>query len=133
MEQVNETTHVVVYQHEGVLVLVIKTASLIDEGDIGDFGTELLSLVESCETGRFLLNFENVMFCSSAVCNKLWHIDHMARQRQMVYRLAMLRPDVVKTFSVAGTQEFYMVDGPNQSVEQMLKIVQTGSPRPLEG
>ncbi len=85
---------------QGITVARFHSHKIIDDGQIQQMGSELLSLVEDQSCRALLLNFEGVNFLSSAALGKLIKLDKTVKNAGGKLKLCCIRPEIHEVFSI---------------------------------
>jgi anti-sigma B factor antagonist len=86
--------------HGDVLVVYFTDSRMLDDPRIQQIGTELTAVVERCETGKLLLNFEEVKFMSSAMLGKIMLVQKKCKQGDVKLKLCNISGDIMEVFKM---------------------------------
>ena len=92
---------------EKVSVVKFVDEKVMDPSRIEQLGQELMSLAESDDKKKLLINFDNVKFFSSAAINKLIVLEKRMRAQGGKLRLSNLRPEVRDLFSFTNVDSLF--------------------------
>jgi anti-anti-sigma factor len=92
-----------------VTVVTFNDSKIIDEVEIQEFGQELYDLIERDDRKKFVLNFGNVEFLSSAALGKLIHFEKKVKQHQAKLVLSNIRPEIYEVFAITKLTKLFVI------------------------
>ena len=92
-----------------VALVRFKDHKIMDSTVIQELGDDLFGLVEKEPWKNLLLDFNNVVFISSAVLNKLIVLDKKVKAASGKLRLCNLRPEVFEIFAVTRLSQLFTI------------------------
>lgn len=100
------------FESQGAMIVgTINSPSVLDQGDISRFGSEIMDYVTSHPGVNLLLNFEQVHFLSSTVVNELLRVHNAVRSLQGTLRLCALNRNVHALFKLTGFDRTFDIVG----------------------
>lgn len=92
---------------EGVLVVSLKDAKLLDQAIVQELGDELFALVEIEEFFKIVLDFSKVEFVSSIANNKLIILDQKVKQHQGGLVFYGVHPEIREVFVITRLNQLF--------------------------
>lgn len=83
-----------------ISVVCLVDDKVMDAERVALLGNELLSLADSGDGGKVLINLDNVRFLSSAAINKLIVLERRLRDTGGDLKISNLRPEVEEVFNI---------------------------------
>ncbi len=91
----------VVVAKVGELAIVrFADKKIVDSANIEELGEEMFSLVDKDHIKHVLLNFDGVIFLSSAALNKFINLDKKIKAVGGILRLCELKDDILEVFII---------------------------------
>jgi len=96
--------------HEDILIIYFQDVRIIDESRINALGRELTELASGGSTKKFILNFQNVSFMSSAMIGKLVLFGKNCKANGVDLRLCNINPNVEEVFNLMQLKKVFTID-----------------------
>ncbi|MHC4947574.1 MAG: STAS domain-containing protein [Planctomycetota bacterium] len=96
----DEYPGLIVRQVEEVTAVELRDQRIVDAEHVQRVGRQLQQLIQSCESPRLLISFENVRYLSSSMLSALIQLDKLVRSRDGQLRLTHIDPDLKKMFTM---------------------------------
>ncbi len=91
---------------------------ILDETNIQIVGNQLFSLVDDEGRKKFILDFNNVEYLSSAALGKLITLDKKVKSNGGTLRLCNVRPEIYEVFAITRLNKlFQMYDDQEKALE----------------
>jgi anti-sigma B factor antagonist len=111
-----------------ITVAHIRSADVLDELNVGQFGAELLGFAKANPNANLLLDFAEVKYLSSAVLTELLRVKRALASGEGNLRLAGLKPEIRKVFEITNLDKIMTihpdVDSAVPRYERSLDIAQ---------
>lgn len=98
-----------VNQSGGVTVVTFTDSKIIDSDEIQELGQELYDLVERDNHRKFILNFSNVEFLSSAALGKLINFEKKVQAVAGALILTNIRPEIYEVFAITRLTKLFTI------------------------
>jgi anti-sigma B factor antagonist len=82
---------------------------ILDEGNITEIGQGLLSLVESRQRPKILLDFQNVDHLSSAALGMLINVNQKVKNQSGELRLVNIKPQIYEVFVITKLNKLFRI------------------------
>ncbi len=92
-----------------VTVVTFADSKIIDSDEIQELGQELYDLVERDNHRRFVLNFSNVEFLSSAALGKLINFEKKVQGVKGDLILTNIRPEIYEVFAITRLTKLFTI------------------------
>lgn len=92
-----------------VVVVYLLTGRLVADAAIEATGKELMALAPKCENQKLLVNFQNVLFMSSAMLGKLVSLGKVCKTEKIELKLCSIHPDIAKIFAITGLNKVFEI------------------------
>lgn len=96
-------------QSGSVTVVTFADSKIIDSDEIQELGQELYDLVERDNHRRFVLNFSNVEFLSSAALGKLINFEKKVQGVEGDLILTNIRPEIYEVFAITRLTKLFTI------------------------
>jgi anti-anti-sigma factor len=93
----------------GVTVVTFVDSKIIDEDEIQELGQELYDLVERHDHRKFVLNFAQVEFLSSAALGKLISFEKKVSTHKGELILTNIRPEIYEVFAITKLTKLFTI------------------------
>lgn len=97
-------------QHEDILIIYFQDVRIIDDSRINALGRELTELVNTGDSKKFILNFQNVSFMSSAMIGKLVLFGKNCKTAGIELKLCSINPNVEEVFNLMQLKKVFVID-----------------------
>ncbi len=84
----------------GVVIVDFDMPKLLDQNIITLVGKELSGMLESAGDGAMLLNFENVIFMSSAMLGQIVKLNKNCKKNEVKLKLSNIRKPILEIFKM---------------------------------
>ncbi len=92
-----------------VTVVTFSDSKIIDEDEIQELGQELYDLVERDGHRKFVLNFSQVEFLSSAALGKLISFEKKVSTHDGELILTNIRPEIYEVFAITKLTKLFQI------------------------
>jgi len=89
-----------VEESQGVICVLFRENSILDEANIRAIGEDLMELTEIHSEIKLLLNFDGVNYLSSGMLGKLIALHKKVKSDKGKLRLCSIKPQIFDVFSV---------------------------------
>lgn len=86
--------------NDDVRVFYFQETRILDEATIQQIGRELLAMAAKAESGKLLLNLEEVKFMSSAMLGKLIELNKRCKAEEIDLKLCSISPEIMEIFKM---------------------------------
>lgn len=101
---------------EGAILLIyFQDVSLIDESRIEVVGKEMMELIDKSDSDKFILNFSNVGFMSSAMISKVINFGNGCKKAKVRLRLCDINANVRKVFDLMRLEKVFNIDADEEA------------------
>lgn len=83
-----------------VVVVYLGHNRIVDQAMIDDIGRTLEKLLDKCEHGKLLLNFEGVKFLGSAMLGKLISLNKKCKDAKVALKLCSIDDQIMQVFKI---------------------------------
>lgn len=92
-----------------VTIIRFNDHKILDAACISELSDELIDLVDKDNRKRLLLNFENVIFLSSAALNTLIIVEKRLKACKGRMKLCCLRPELREIFEITRLTQLFEI------------------------
>src|SRR5687767_3220617 len=96
-------------QQKDITIVEFAESKILDEMNITEIGQTLLSLAESKDRPKLLLDFANVDHLSSAALGMLINVNNRVKQQNGQLRLANIRPQIMEVFVITKLNRLFRI------------------------
>lgn len=93
-----------------VTVATVRTTSVLDAANVGQFGHELQKQVRAHPGTHLLLDFERVEYLSSAVLTELLRTKKALAETKGTIRLCALTAEIKKVFEITNLDQIFPIE-----------------------
>ncbi|MCZ6835273.1 MAG: STAS domain-containing protein [Planctomycetota bacterium] len=106
-----------VAEQDGITRIEFIDRNILDEANIQQIGDEISMLIESQESPKLLISFENVDHLSSAALGTLITINNKIRGKNGQLRLANIDPQIYEVFVITKLNKLFEIhDGSEEAI-----------------
>ncbi len=98
-----------------VLVVSFVVSKIVSDEIIQEVGDQLYSLVDDQGHSQILLNFNNVMYLSSAALGKLIQLKKKTGAVNGTLKLCCIHPDLLEVFKITRLDQVFSIHRDEQS------------------
>ena len=98
-----------VTDHKDVKVVDFIESKILDEANIAEIGQHLISIVESKDRVKILLDFSNVDNLSSAALGMLINVNNRVKQHNGQLRLVNIKPQIMEVFEITKLNKLFKI------------------------
>lgn len=98
-----------VTDHKDVKVVDFIESKILDEANIAEIGQHLITIVESKDRPKILLDFSNVDHLSSAALGMLINVNNRVKQHNGQLRLANIKPQIMEVFEITKLNKLFKI------------------------
>lgn len=92
-----------------ITVATIVSTNMLDGANVPDFGKEILAFVSEHPNANILLNFQNVIYMSSAALTELLRVNQVLREGGGSVRLCGLTDTIRNVFEITNLEKLFMI------------------------
>ncbi|MDP1560641.1 MAG: STAS domain-containing protein [Pirellulaceae bacterium] len=92
-------------EENGISVVHFLHARILDEATVQSLGSELVEAAARAKTGKFLLNFSNVLLMSSAMIGKLIDLRNRCKKNGIQLAFCGITSSVGEVFKIMKISE----------------------------
>lgn len=96
--------------YEDILIIYFQDVRIIDDSRINALGRELTELVNTGNSKKFILNFQNVSFMSSAMIGKLVLFGKNCKTAGIELKLCSINPNVEEVFNLMQLKKVFSIE-----------------------
>lgn len=100
----------IVRTFEDIQIIYFQDVRIIDDSRINALGRELTELVNTGESKKFILNFQNVSFMSSAMIGKLVLFGKNCKTAGIDLKLCSINPNVEEVFNLMQLKKVFAIE-----------------------
>ncbi|WP_152053966.1 STAS domain-containing protein [Tautonia marina] len=100
---------------DDVVVVSFTDNKIVSDEVIQEVGDQLYSLVDEQGHSRLLLNFNNVMYLSSAALGKLIQLKKKVGAAKGTMKLCCIHPDLLEVFKITRLDQVFPIFKDEQS------------------
>ena len=102
---------------DGITRIEFVDRNILDEANIQQIGDEISMLIDSQESPKLLISFENVDHLSSAALGTLITINNKIRGKSGQLRLANIDPQIYEVFVITKLNKLFEIhEGAEQAI-----------------
>jgi anti-sigma B factor antagonist len=98
-----------VTDHKDVKVVDFVDSKILDEANINEIGQHLLTLAQSVDRPKILLDFANVDHLSSAALGMLIKVNNLIKTQNGQLRLVNIRPAIMEVFEITKLNKMFKI------------------------
>jgi anti-sigma B factor antagonist len=98
-----------VLSQKDIRIIEFTNNKILDEGNITDIGSTLMSLIDEAAQPKLLLDFANVDHLSSAALGMLININNKIKQKNGQLRLANIKPQIFEVFVITKLNKLFRI------------------------
>ncbi len=92
-----------------VLVIYLGHHRIVDQAIIDSVAGTLEKLLNKCEHGKMLLNFEGVKFMGSAMLGKLITLNKRCKEAGVNLKLCSIDPQIMQVFTMTKLDKVFQI------------------------
>ena len=92
---------------KNVIVVTLLTPQLIEDTEIASLEQSLLQMIKKANVVNFVLNFENVIFLSSAVLRVLIKVNSAINEKRGKLRLCEIASEILEVFKITRLNKVF--------------------------
>ncbi|MDP7035439.1 MAG: STAS domain-containing protein [Planctomycetota bacterium] len=116
-----QRARLVVEKSGEICVAYIQDSAILDENNIKALAEELMTLAESRNKVKILINFEKVEYLSSAVLGKLIALHKKVAEMKGSLKLCGIRDTILEVFRVTKLDKFFDIYDSQQKAMKSFK------------
>ncbi len=93
-----------------VTVVYFTESQIIDEGRIQQISEDLMAIADKAESGKLLLNFNDVRFMSSSVLGRLVKLNKKCKADKIKLKLCNIAPDIMEVFRITKLNKVFEIE-----------------------
>ncbi len=102
-------SHIRVQDQDGVKRIEFVERNILDEANIQQIGDEIGRIVDSQDSPKLLISFQNVDHLSSAALGTLITINNKIRGKDGQLRLAEIDPQIYEVFVITKLNKLFQI------------------------
>lgn len=106
-------------EQDGVLIARFQGGRIIDEAQIETLGREMNDLLTE-ESKKFILNFENLNFMSSAMIGKLIQFGKKCKNSGVDLRLCEINENIEEVFELMKLSSIFKIEKDEETARKKL-------------
>ena len=92
-----------------VMVVYLGHTRVVDQAKIDEIARTLEKLLNRCEHGKMLLNFEGVKFMGSAMLGKLITLNKRCKDAAVHLKLCSIDPQIMQVFKMTKLDKVFQI------------------------
>ena len=98
-----------VTRHKDIRIIEFTNNRILDEANIAEIGSTLVSMIEEGDNPKLLLDFATVDHLSSAALGMLINANNKIRERNGQLRLANIKPQILEVFVITKLNKLFRI------------------------